>query len=79
MAGKIPKAKAEDMVKAIFAERLKEKEDEVESISQRIKEVQSALQLIRYGAVTNMSTQTQINVRNVKTLILINLSTIVDI
>merc|ERR1719507_1026452 len=48
------------MINALFAEKLKEKEDEVELISQRIKDVQSALQLVRYGTVTNLSNQTQI-------------------
>ena len=53
---------AREMVKSIFDEKLKEKEDEVDLISQRIKEVQNALQLVRYGSVTSMSNQTQIYV-----------------
>jgi len=53
-------SKAREMVKSIFDEKLKEKEDEVDLISQRIKEVQNALQLVRYGSVTSMSNQTQI-------------------
>jgi len=60
MTGKISNEKACEMIKALFAEKLKAKEDEVELISQRIKEVQSALQLVRYGSVTNLSNQTQI-------------------
>ena len=56
-------SKAREMVKSIFDEKLKEKEDEVDLISQRIKEVQNALQLVRYGSVTSMSNQTQIYVR----------------
>ena len=55
-------SKAREMVKSIFDEKLKEKEDEVDLISQRIKEVQNALQLVRYGSVTSMSNQTQIYV-----------------
>ena len=51
---------AREMVKSIFAEKLKEKEEEVDLISERIKEVQNALQLVRYGSVTAMSNQTQI-------------------
>ena len=51
-----------EMIHSIFAEKLKEKEEEVECISQKIKEVQNALQMVRYGAVTNMSNQTQIYV-----------------
>ena len=62
MTGKISNEKACEMIKALFAEKLKAKEDEVELISQRIKEVQSALQLVRYGSVTNLSNQTQIYV-----------------
>ena len=62
MSGKISNEKANEMIKTLFAEKLKEKEDEVELISQRIKEVQSALQLVRYGSVTNISNQTQIYV-----------------
>ena len=54
--------KAREMVKSIFDEKLKEKEDGVDLISQRIKEVQNALQLVRYGSVTSMSNQTQIYV-----------------
>ena len=54
--------KAREMVKSIFDEKLKEKEEEVDLISQRIKEVQNALQLVRYGSVTSMSNQTQIYV-----------------
>merc|ERR1719219_710389 len=50
-----------EMIHSIFAEKLKEKEEEVECISQKIKEVQNALQMVRYGAVTNMSNQTQIH------------------
>merc|ERR1719219_1391926 len=50
-----------EMIHSIFAEKLKEKEEEVECISQKIKEVQNALQMVRYGAVTNMSSQTQIH------------------
>ena len=72
MTGKISNDKACEMIKALFAEKLKEKEDEVELISQRIKEVQSALQLVRYGSVTNLSNQTQIYVSSV-----INLSFLV--
>ena len=67
MTGKIDDEKACEMIKALFAEKLKEKEDEVELISQRIKEVQSALQLVRYGSVTNLSNQTQIYVSFAKT------------
>ena len=62
MTGKISNEEACEMIKALFAEKLKAKEDEVELISQRIKEVQSALQLVRYGSVTNLSNQTQIYV-----------------
>ena len=62
MSGKISHDRACEMINALFAEKLKEKEDEVELISQRIKDVQSALQLVRYGAVTNLSNQTQIYV-----------------
>jgi len=57
---KMELSKAREMVKSLFAEKLKEKEDEVELISERIKEVQSALHLVRYGSVTAMSNQTQI-------------------
>ena len=64
MSGKISHERACEMINALFAEKLKEKEDEVELISQRIKEVQSALQLVRYGTVTNLSNQTQIYVSN---------------
>ena len=64
MSGKISHDRACEMINALFAEKLKEKEDEVELISQRIKDVQSALQLVRYGAVTNLSNQTQIYVSN---------------
>ncbi len=53
---------AHEIVSSIFAQRLREKEEEVEQISQRIKDVQEALQLVRYSAVTNMSSQTQIYV-----------------
>jgi len=60
MSGKISHDRACEMINALFAEKLKEKEDEVELISQRIKDVQSALQLVRYGTVTNLSNQTQI-------------------
>ena len=59
---KMELSKAREMVKSLFAEKLKEKEDEVELISERIKEVQSALHLVRYGSVTAMSNQTQIYV-----------------
>lgn len=54
--------RAKEIVKSIFAEKLKQKEEEVELISERIKEVQKALQLVRYGAVTTISNQTQIYV-----------------
>ena len=64
MSGKISHERACEMINALFAEKLKEKEDEVELISQRIKDVQSALQLVRYGTVTNLSNQTQIYVSN---------------
>ena len=64
MSGKISHDRACEMINALFAEKLKEKEDEVELISQRIKDVQSALQLVRYGTVTNLSNQTQIYVSN---------------
>ena len=57
--------KAREMVKSIFDEKLKEKEEEVDLISQRIKEVQNALQLVRYGSVTSMSNQTQIYVSTI--------------
>ena len=69
MSGKISNEKANEMIKTLFAEKLKEKEDEVELISQRIKEVQSALQLVRYGSVTNISNQTQIYVSSNQTII----------
>ena len=65
MARNISNEKACEMINAVFAKKLKEKEDEVEVISQRIKEVQSALQLVRYGAVTNISNQTQIYVSTI--------------
>ena len=68
-SGKISNEKASEMIKSLFAEKLKEKEDEVELISQRIKEVQSALQLVRYGSVTNISNQTQIYVSSNQTII----------
>ena len=53
---------ASDMVRKIFAEKLREKEEEVDEISQRIKEVQHSLQFVRYGAVTAMSNKTQVHV-----------------
>ena len=55
--------RAKELVEEIFTTKLREKEEEIEAISQRIKEVQHNLQLVRYGAVSAMSNQTQIYVR----------------
>ena len=57
--------RARELVEEIFTTKLQEKEEEVELISQRIKEIQHSLQLVRYGAVSAMSNQTQIHVRGV--------------
>lgn len=54
--------RARELVEEIFTTKLQEKEEEVELISQRIKEIQHSLQLVRYGAVSAMSNQTQIHV-----------------
>ena len=56
--------RARELVEEIFTTKLQEKEEEVELISQRIKEIQHSLQLVRYGAVSAMSNQTQIHVRS---------------
>jgi len=53
--------RARELVEEIFTTKLQEKEEEVELISQRIKEIQHSLQLVRYGAVSAMSNQTQIH------------------
>ena len=55
--------RAKELVEEIFTTKLREKEEEIDLISQRIKEVQHSLQMVRYGAVSAMSNQTQIHVR----------------
>ena len=55
--------RAKELVEEIFTTKLLEKEEEIDLISQRIKEVQHSLQMVRYGAVSAMSNQTQIHVR----------------
>jgi hypothetical protein len=52
-----------EVVQDVFATKLRDKEEEVEAISNRIKEVQQSLQIVRYGSVTSMSNSSHIYVR----------------